>query len=54
METLLKKLIDIVSHTDFEVVDLGDGKVSVSSKIMKFDFTFDTVEEAIDFVTDIN
>lgn len=47
-------LKEIVSHMDFEVIDLGEGRVRVISKEQKFDFEFDTIELAIDFVTDIN
>ena len=54
MEFSVDYLTHIVSHTDFKVVDLGEGKVRVSSEVMKFNFTFDTLKEAIDFVTDIN
>lgn len=47
-------LKEIVSHMDFQVTDLGEGRVRISSKDQNFDFVFDTITEAIDFVTDIN
>lgn len=43
-----------VAHTDFIVEELIDGKIRVSSKSQKFDFIFDNVDLAMDFVTDIN
>lgn len=47
-------LTEIVSHMDFKVVDLGEGRVRISSESQRFDFEFDNVDLALDFVTDIN
>ncbi len=47
-------LIEIVSHMDFEVIDLGEGRVRIVSKEQKFDLVFDDIASAVDFVTDIN
>lgn len=47
-------LKEIVSHMDFEVIDLGEGRVRIISKEQRFDLVFDDLESAIDFVTDIN
>lgn len=47
-------LVDITKHMDFQVFDLGDGKVRISSEEQKFDLVFDTLPEALDFITDIN
>lgn len=55
-----KKLRDInylkgiVSHMDFVVTDLGGGRVRVASESQQFNFEFDTIAEAIDYVTDVN
>jgi hypothetical protein len=47
-------LREIVSHMDFKVIDLGEGRVRISSESQRFDFEFDSIALAVDFVTDIN
>ena len=54
MEHTIEKLKEIVQDVNFEVTDLGEGRVRVKSEAMRFDFEFDTLKEAFDFVTDIN
>lgn len=53
-ERNIEYLKEIVSHMDFEVVDLGENRVRIISKEQRFDLVFDDIESAIDFVTDIN
>lgn len=50
----LEYLRAINKHMDYVITDLGEGRVRVSSKTQQFDFEFDTVKEAVNFVTDIN
>lgn len=54
MEQTIEKLKEIVRDVNFEVTDLGEGRVRVKSVDMKFDFEFNNLKEAFDFVTDIN
>ena len=46
-------LREMVAHTDFIVEELIDNLVRIDSAAMQFDFEFESVEQAMDFVTDI-
>ena len=50
----IEYLREINKHMDYVIDDLGDGRIRVSSQIQQFDFEFDTIKEALAFVTDIN
>ena len=39
---------------DYVITDLGQGRVHIVSEFQKFDFEFDSIQEALNFVTDIN
>jgi hypothetical protein len=50
----IEYLKEINKHMDYVITDLGEGRVHISSEYQKFDFEFDSVKEALDFVSDIN
>ncbi len=50
----IEYLIEINKHMDYVITDLGNGRVQISSKFQQFDFQFDTIKEALAFITDIN
>lgn len=50
----IEYLREINKHMDYVITDLGDGRVRVSSQHQQFDFEFDSIKEALAFVTDIN
>jgi len=50
----IEYLREINKHMDYVIIDLGEGRVRISSESQKFDFEFDTIAEAVSFVTDIN
>ena len=50
----IEYLKEINKHMDYIITDLGQGRVHISSEYQKFDFDFDTIAEALAFITDIN
>ena len=50
----IEYLREINKQMDYIITYLGEGRVHISSEYQKFDFEFDTIQEALNFITDIN
>jgi hypothetical protein len=50
----IEYLREINKHMDYTIDDLGDGRVRIASQDQQFDFEFDSIKEALAFITDIN
>lgn len=50
----IEYLREINKHMDYVITDLGNGRVHIVSEFQQFDFEFDTIKEALAFITDIN